>query len=242
MNTTEELNDIVSKLNFKDGALLLIDKPFDWTSFDVVKLIRANIRSCLKLKCKVGHAGTLDPRATGLLMIATGKKTKQIETFQGLDKGYKGTLKLGATTPCYDAEMEENATFPTEHITEEMLYEHTEKFIGSVHQTVPIYSAVKVDGKKLYKLARAGQEVRAKSRTININRFKIEKIEMPLVHFHVDCSKGTYIRSLAHDFGKSLQSGAYLTALQRTNIGPYHLDEAWELDAFIKAIRRLKAV
>ncbi len=206
----------------QDGHVFLIDKPLDWTSFDVVNKIRWNIRKAYNLKkIKVGHAGTLDPKATGLLLVCTGKWTKRIDEFQAQEKTYTGTIKLGVTTPTYDLESEENEIFPTEHITEEIIHETTKQFIGEIEQFPPMHSAIKVDGKRLYELARDGQEIERKARKVNILDFKITKINLPFVDFEVNCSKGTYIRSLAYDFGKALNSGGYLTALRRTKIGEF---------------------
>lgn len=211
----------------QEGKIFLIDKPLDWTSFDVVNKIRWNIRKTYNLKkIKVGHAGTLDPKATGLLIICTGKFTKRIDEIQAESKVYTGTIKLGVTTPTYDTESEENQIFSTQHITEELIHETTKQFRGEIDQLPPAHSAVKVDGKRLYELARAGKEVELKPRRIAIYGFQITKIDMPFVEFEVHCGKGTYIRSLAHDFGKALNSGGYLTALRRTKIGDFSVDNA----------------
>ncbi|MGB6083150.1 tRNA pseudouridine(55) synthase TruB [Moheibacter sp.] len=211
----------------QEGKIFLIDKPLDWTSFDVVNKIRWNIRKAYNLKkIKVGHAGTLDPKATGLLIICTGKFTKRIDEIQAESKVYTGTIKLGVTTPTYDTESEENQTYSTNHITEELIHETTRKFVGEIDQLPPAHSAVKVDGKRLYELARAGKEVELKPRRILIHEFRITKIEMPFVEFEVHCGKGTYIRSLAHDFGRELNSGGYLTTLRRTKIGEYSVEDA----------------
>ena len=211
----------------QEGHVFLIDKPLDWTSFDVVNKIRWNIRKAYNLKkIKVGHAGTLDPKATGLLLVCTGKWTKRIDEFQAQEKTYTGTIKLGVTTPTYDLESEENETFPTNHITEEIIREATKQFVGESEQFPPMHSAVKVDGKRLYELAREGQEIERKARKITIHDFKITKIDLPFVDFEVNCSKGTYIRSLAFDFGKAVNSGGYLTALRRTKIGEFDVINA----------------
>ena len=211
----------------QEGHVFLIDKPLDWTSFDAVNKIRWNIRKAYNLKkIKVGHAGTLDPKATGLLLICTGKWTKRIDEFQAQEKVYTGTIKLGVTTPTYDLESEEDQTFPTEHITEKLIHETTKQFVGEIEQFPPMHSAIKVDGKRLYELAREGQEIERKSRQITIEDFKITKIDLPFVDFEVKCSKGTYIRSLAFDFGKALNSGGYLTALRRTKIGEFDVINA----------------
>lgn len=211
----------------QEGHVFLIDKPLDWTSFDAVNKIRWNIRKAYNLKkIKVGHAGTLDPKATGLLLICTGKWTKRIDEFQAQEKTYTGTIKLGVTTPTYDLESEEDQTFPTAHITDELIHQATKQFIGEIEQFPPMHSAIKVDGKRLYELAREGQEIERKARKITIHDFKITKIDLPFVDFEVNCSKGTYIRSLAYDFGKALNSGGYLTALRRTKIGEFDVIHA----------------
>jgi len=184
-------------------------------------------------RIKVGHAGTLDPMATGLLIICTGKFTKKLTDFQGLDKTYTGTLQLGKTTPSYDAETEANATFPTEHITDELLHEKTKQFTGDIEQIPPMYSAIKVDGKRLYKAARRGEVVERKPRNVRVDAFDLTRIELPEVDFSVTCSKGTYIRSLAYDLGEAVDSGAYLTALCRTRIGDFKLEDAWDLEELI---------
>ncbi|WP_333662546.1 tRNA pseudouridine(55) synthase TruB [Chishuiella changwenlii] len=214
----------------QEGHVFLIDKPLDWTSFDVVNKIRWNIRKSYDLKkIKVGHAGTLDPKATGLLLVCTGKLTKKIDEFQAQEKTYTGTIKLGVTTPTYDLESEEDQTFPTAHLTEEIIYEATKQFIGEIEQFPPMHSAIKVDGKRLYELAREGQEIERKARKITIHDFKITKIDLPFVDFEVNCSKGTYIRSLAYDFGKAVNSGGYLTTLRRTKIGDFDVINAENL-------------
>ncbi|WP_334124913.1 tRNA pseudouridine(55) synthase TruB [Empedobacter brevis] len=214
----------------QEGHVFLIDKPLDWTSFDVVNKIRWNIRKAYDLKkIKVGHAGTLDPKATGLLLVCTGKWTKRIDEFQAQEKTYTGTIKLGVTTPTYDLESEEDQTFPTAHLTEEIIQEATNQFIGEIEQFPPMHSAIKVDGKRLYELARDGQEIERKARRVTIHDFKITKINLPFVDFEVNCSKGTYIRSLAYDFGKVVNSGGYLTALRRTKIGNFDVIDAENL-------------
>jgi len=218
---------MISLEELQHGKILLIDKPLDWTSFDVVKKIRWNICKAFGIKkIKVGHAGTLDPKASGLLIVCTGKFTKRIDEIQGQSKVYTGTIKLGATTPTFDTESEENRTFPTDHITEELIHLTTQKFLGEIEQHPPIHSAVKKDGKRLYQLARAGKEVETEARKVRIDQFKITKIDLPFVEFEVECGKGTYIRSLANDFGAALDSGAYLTGLRRTKIGDYSVDDA----------------
>jgi tRNA pseudouridine55 synthase len=221
--------------DFKNGQVLLIDKPLEWTSFQVVNKLRWAIRKTFNIKkIKVGHAGTLDPLATGLLVICTGKMTKQINTFQGQEKEYTGTIKLGSTTPSYDLETEIDQTYSTEHITESFIHETTKKFIGEIEQYPPIFSAVKKEGKRLYEFARAGEEVEIKSRQIEIKAFEITKIDGLNLTFRVVCSKGTYIRSLAHDFGKALNSGAHLTELRRTRIGNFKIENAISPEKFIE--------
>lgn len=211
----------------QNGKVFLVDKPLDWTSFDVVNKIRWNIRKAYQIKkIKVGHAGTLDPKATGLLVVCTGKMTKNIDSIQAQSKIYTGQMKLGATTPTYDTESEEDNLFSINHITEELIQQNTRKFIGKIQQFPPAHSAIKVDGKRLYERARAGEKVELKARNVVIYDFQITQIELPFLEFEVHCSKGTYIRSLAHDFGKALNSGAYLTALRRTKIGELDVEDA----------------
>lgn len=223
--------------DFKEGQILLFDKPLKWTSFQLVNKVRWLIRkSCDIKKIKVGHAGTLDPLASGLLIICTGKFTKKIEELQGLEKEYTGTFTLGATTPSYDMETEVDKTFETSHITEEDIYTATAGFIGDIQQIPPVFSALKKDGKRLYEFARNGEEVEIKSRQVSITEFEITHIDLPKVHFRVVCSKGTYIRSLAYDFGKYLHTGAYLSELRRTKIGRFYVEDALDLDSFQKLL------
>lgn len=222
---------------FELGEVLLVDKPQGWTSFDVVNKIRGAIRKKLGIKnIKVGHAGTLDPMATGLLIICTGKFTKRLDTFQSQDKQYTGSLILGATTPSYDKETEIDHHFPTEHITPEMLASARTIFVGNIQQLPPMYSAIKMEGQPLYKKARKGETIALQPRSVRIDAFDFTHIQFPQIDFKVECSKGTYIRSLAFDFGKALASGAYLTALCRTRIGSFHLADAWNLEALLKKI------
>ena len=210
---------------FLDGQLLLIDKPLQWTSFDAVNKIRYTIRKEFSIKkIKVGHAGTLDPLATGLLIICTGKFTKQINDFMGMPKEYTGIIKLGATTPSYDLETEVDAEFPTQHITDELIEEAHHKFIGEIDQIPPVFSAIKKDGQKAYEAARAGEAIEMKSRKITIENLKLQRLNETDLAFKVNCSKGTYIRSLAFDIGKALNSGAHLTQLRRTKIGQYDVE------------------
>ena len=224
--------------DYKNGQVLLIDKPLTWTSFQAVNKLRWEIRQRFKLKkIKVGHAGTLDPLATGLLIICTGNFTKKIETFQSQIKEYTGVITLGATTPSYDLESEIDAYFETSHLTEELIHQTTKQFVGEINQKPPIFSALKKDGKRLYEIARAGETVEIESRKISISAFEITKIDLPNVHFRVVCSKGTYIRSLAYDFGKALNSGGYLSELRRTKIGEFSVENAFSLTDFIESIK-----
>ncbi len=233
----------MTKEDYLSGQVLLIDKPLNWTSFQVVNKLRWEIRRAFNIKkIKVGHAGTLDPLATGLLVICTGKMTKQINTFQAQIKEYTGTFVLGSTTPSYDLETEIDKHYPTEHITQSLINETTQQFIGDIEQYPPIFSAIKKDGKRLYEFAREGKEVEIKSRTVSILKFEITKIDTSTFHstglikanFKVVCSKGTYIRSLANDFGKALNSGAHLSVLRRTKIGDFSVENAQNIEQFIK--------
>jgi len=224
--------------DFLSGQVLLIDKPLNWTSFQVVNKLRWEIRQAFNIKkIKVGHAGTLDPLATGLLVICTGKKTKEINTYQGQIKEYTGTFVLGSTTPSFDLETEINETFPTAHITEALIHQTTAQFIGEIQQIPPVFSALKKDGKRLYEFARAGEAVEIKARTVSISEFEITNIEGSNINFRVVCSKGTYIRSLAHDFGKALNSGAHLSALRRTKIGNFNVDNGVSIERFIMGLK-----
>ena len=219
---------------FQTGAMLLVDKPMGWTSFDVVNKVRYKLKHLLGVKkIKVGHAGTLDPMATGLLILCTGKWTKRLETYQAQRKVYTGTLTLGATTPSFDAETAIDATFPTEHLDVERLHAAVPRFVGLLQQLPPMFSAIKVDGQPLYKKARRGERVEVKPRPVEVYSLELTRIELPEVDFRVACSKGTYVRSLAFDFGKAVDSGAYLSALRRTHIGEYSVDHAWQLDALV---------
>jgi len=216
--------------NILDGEVILINKPYKWSSFDVVKKIRSRLCKNFNLKkIKVGHAGTLDPLATGLLLICTGKKTKNIFSYQDMKKTYEGVFKFGETTPSYDLETEVNELFDYKHIEIEMLIESSKNFIGKVFQKPPIYSALKKDGKRLYEYARENEIIELKDRQIRIYDFQIKKYDKPYVEFIIECSKGTYIRSIANDYGKSLKSGAFLYSLKRTKIGSYSLKNALEI-------------
>lgn len=224
----------INSVDFLAGAAILIDKPREWTSFDVVAKVRNTL--CKRYgvrKFKVGHAGTLDPLATGLLIVCTGKGTKQIESFQSLEKGYDARIKLGAVTKTYDAEADEEEIVDCAHITTENLQESMQKFMGDIQQIPPIYSAIKVKGKALYKYARRGETVELKARPVTIMEFNLSNFANPFVDTHVQCSKGTYIRSLAHDLGQDLECGAYLSDLRRTAIGEYSITDALSLPTLI---------
>ncbi len=219
------------KKKFEDGQVLLIDKPLHWTSFDAVR----KIRNAIRIK-KVGHAGTLDPLATGLLIICTGKFTKKINEYMAAEKEYTGSFTLGASTPTYDMESAATDFKDTSGISQEQIHAATKNFIGEIQQVPPIYSAIKKDGVALYELARRGVEVELKPRTITIKTFEITSVEMPKVNFRVTCSTGTYIRSLANDFGAALGCGAYLSALRRTRIGEYSVDDGIGIETFLEGL------
>ena len=221
-------------MSFEEGKMLLINKPLRWTSFDAVR----KIRNLIRIK-KVGHAGTLDPLATGLLIICTGKFTKKINEYMAREKEYTGTFTLGATTPTYDLESEPTNFRSTENISEQQIKSATQQFIGEISQIPPAHSAIKMHGKRVYELARAGKEVKMEPRRITITEFEITRIEMPVVEFRVVCSTGTYIRSLAHDFGAAIGCGAYLSSLCRTRIGEFHLRDAMEISDFEKEIAKI---
>ena len=229
MKTTED---------FLQGQVLLIDKPLTWSSFQAVNKLKYVLKRKYDLpkKFKIGHAGTLDPLATGSLLICTGKFTKKIAELQGQAKEYTGTITVGATTPSYDMETEVNATFPTEHITPELIQETTLKFLGEIDQKPPVFSAIKKDGIRLYEHARVGTEVEIQARKTTIHEFEITRIALPEIDFRVVCSKGTYIRSLAFDFGKALNSGGYLSVLRRTKIGDYSVENGVTPEAFEKQL------
>lgn len=224
-------SNLLSTKNLEDGVVLLLDKPLTWTSFDVVR----KVKNTLRVK-KIGHAGTLDPLATGLLILCTGKKTKEIEQIQAQEKEYTGTIRLGETTPSFDLETAVDQTRPYEHLTEEQIRAATQQFIGRIEQTPPLFSAVKIDGKRAYELARKGQEAEIKSKTVELKAFELTRIALPDIDFRVVCSKGTYIRSLARDLGEALGCGGHLTKLVRTRIGDYQLADAFSIVA-IEALR-----
>ncbi len=223
------------KYDFIGGEVLLFDKDLEWTSFDVVNRVRYIL--CRKLgikKLKVGHAGTLDPLATGLVLLCTGKATKKIEELQLGEKEYIATLKLGATTPSFDLETEEDNTYDFSHVTREMVEDAVKRFIGEIDQVPPVFSAVKIKGKRAFDYARNGEEVKLKAKRIVIRMITIEEFNLPELKLKVVCGKGTYIRSLARDIGKELNCGAYLTALKRTRIGSYSLDDAFKVNFFLE--------
>ncbi|MPQ49014.1 tRNA pseudouridine(55) synthase TruB [Marinifilum sp. N1E240] len=226
--------------DFQQGAFILLNKPYEWTSFDLVNKIKFKIKHKLRVKkIKVGHAGTLDPLATGLMIVCVGKYTKQIDTYQSQVKEYIATLQLGATTPSFDLETEIDQEYPTEHITRELVDETLKGFIGTIEQRPPDYSAVKVNGKRAYEYARKGQEVEIKKKTLVIDEIEVLEFEKNILKIRVVCSKGTYIRALARDIGQALNSGAHLTALQRTQIGDFKIDDAIEIEDFIKFLENL---
>ena len=215
----------------EEGAVFLVDKPIDWTSFDTVNFVRALFKRFYGIrKLKVGHAGTLDPLATGLLILCTGPMTKQIEDFQAQVKTYTGTMLLGQSTPTYDLESEPDAFYPTESITPEQIEAARIKFIGDIKQHPPKYSAIKIKGKRAFDYARSDEEIELKARDIHIDDFKLKLDRFPEIDFEVTCSKGTYIRSLAHDFGRELGNGACLKSLRRTRIGDFKVEDAWQLE------------
>lgn len=220
---------------YLDGKVILLDKPLEWTSFDAVKKVRILTRIS-----KVGHAGTLDPLATGLLIICTGKFTKKINEYMGMEKEYTGTFTLGATTPTYDLESAPEDIKDISHLTEEQIHNATKLFIGPIMQIPPAHSAIKKDGKPVYLAARKGENVVLEPRPVTIHQFLIEKIELPIVHFRVVCSTGTYIRSLANDFGAALGVGGYMSSLRRTRIGIFSVEDAHSIDSFEQEIIQLK--
>ena len=243
---SEEKDLQIAGINFQRGEVILINKPYKWTSFDVVNKIRNIIKKIpvmdpetLNLKpgtlnLKVGHAGTLDPLATGLLIICTGKLTKEIDNYQAKEKEYTGTFFLGATTPSFDLETKIDHQFETSHLDDKLIIETVKKFKGKIFQTPPSHSAVKIGGQRAYKKARKGHDIKLEPKEIFIHEFEIIKIELPLIHFRIVCSKGTYIRALANDFGKALNSGAYLASLSRTRIGKFKLENAMTVEEFVE--------
>lgn len=225
------MNQTAEKNIYEEGQVVLINKPLKWTSFDIVRKIRNTT------KAKTGHAGTLDPLATGLLICCTGKMTKKINEYQAQEKEYTGTFTIGAVTPTYDLESEPTDFKPLDGITEEVIHAATQQFLGEQQQLPPIHSAIKQNGKPIYELARKGVEVKVEPRTVFIKEFEVTKIEMPVIHFRVVCSTGTYIRSLANDFGAALGVGGYMSSLCRTRIGAFKLEDAWEIEKFIEKVK-----
>ena len=228
---------VYSKQKILEGSIILVKKPLKWTSFQVVNKIRWLIKNHFNIKkIKVGHAGTLDPLAEGLLIICTGQLTKRITEFQNLNKSYTGVFHIGATRPSFDLETDIDSSSCIKHLKVEDILKTKDQFIGNIQQTPPIFSAVKIKGKKLYQYARAGEKINPKKRNISIFKFNILKIDLPKVFFEIECSKGTYIRSIANDFGKQLKVGAYLENLTRTNVGSYCLEKAISIDDFEKKL------
>ena len=232
---TKETTDF-ERIDFVEGEVILIDKPVGWSSFKVIR----KIRQAINVK-KVGHAGTLDPKATGLLIVATGKKTKSISKYQSLEKTYSGTITLGKTSPSMDEETEITSEKPFTHITDKMIYQVRDKFVGSIKQIPPMYSAIKYKGKNLYHLARKGKEVERKPREVVVSDFKIININLPKVDFEITCSKGTYIRAIANDFGEKLGCGGLLSSLRRTKIGNYSVVDAFTVEEFTDKFALKKA-
>lgn len=225
-------------MDYISGEILVIDKPYRWTSFDAVKRLRGAVQRRLNAKCfKVGHAGTLDPLATGVLLVCTGRATKRIAELQEGMKEYVAEITFGATTPSYDLEKEIDATYPWEHITPELIAETLPKFQGHLMQVPPVFSAVKVDGKRAYNYARKGKEVEIKAKPLEIKELEVLNWEAPKLTLRVLCSKGTYIRALARDLGEAMNSGAHLTALRRTRVGDYTIDDAMSLDKALELIK-----
>lgn len=225
-------------MDFLAGETILVDKPLGWTSFDVVNKVRWNLKRALGVKnIKVGHAGTLDPLATGLLILCTGKHTKTIDSIMAGEKTYTGTILLGKTTPSYDLETEYDAEFPVEHITTEMMLDVAKQLTGNIMQVPPVFSAKQVDGQRAYDLARAGKTVELKANAIEVAKFTIDSSRFPEIDFEITCSKGTYIRSMAHDFGKLLHSGGTLIRLRRTKSGTFDVEKAFTVDALLEVIQ-----
>ena len=226
---------IKTTYHFPEGEVLLFNKELNWTSFDVVNKVRYNL--CRKLgikKLKVGHAGTLDPLATGLIILCTGKATKRIEEIQKEEKEYVATLKIGATTPSYDMETEENSMADYKHVTKDVLESVLQKFVGEINQVPPVFSAVKIKGKRAFDYARNGEEIELQAKKIVIHKITLEQFELPFIQIRVNCGKGTYIRALARDIGEELNCGAYLTALERTKIGSFNISDAFTVESFLE--------
>jgi tRNA pseudouridine55 synthase len=228
----------IRQFDFQKGEVLVFDKPLDWTSFDLVQKVRNNICRKMKIKkLKVGHTGTLDPKATGVMVLCTGKATGKIEAIQAEEKEYLATIKLGATTPTFDLESEESNYFETSHITEELFKETIKKFIGTIEQVPPGHSAIKINGKRAYEYARKGIAVELKSKVLEIKEIELIEFSKTVVKLRIVCSKGTYMRALARDIGKSLQSGAYLIGLRRIRVGNIHVDQALEINEFLNSVK-----
>jgi tRNA pseudouridine55 synthase len=226
------------KESFLQGEVLLFDKPLGWSSFDVVNKVKSLVKHVLgEKKLKIGHAGTLDPLASGLLILCTGKATKTIEYFQSQPKEYTGSFFIGSTTPSFDLETKPDEHYPTEHITPQMIFDAASSMQGEHHQLPPLFSAKKIEGTRAYDFARKGKHTELKTNLVNINSFEITKVEMPQVYFRIVCSKGTYIRAIARDLGNALHSGAYLSSLRRTRIGEKNVDDAWDLEIFEQKLR-----
>lgn len=231
------MGESIEEYDFQKGEILLFDKELDWTSFDLVRKLRNFLtRKTGVKKLKVGHAGTLDPKATGLMIVCTGKETKNIDLIQAKEKEYVATIKLGATTPSYDLETEENETFPTEHISPEFLRTTLDQFLGELDQIPPLFSAVKIEGKRAYEHARKGSDIVLQSKKITISEIEVLSFSQTEVVLRIVCSKGTYIRALARDLGLALNSGAYLVGLRRTRIGDFKIENAWEVKKFIEKL------
>ena len=232
------MGESLQSFNFQEGEILLFDKELEWTSFDLVQKVRNNLCRALGIKkLKVGHAGTLDPKATGLMILCTGKATKKIESIQAGEKEYIATIKLGATTPSFDLETEEDAVFETGHINRDLVLEVLRKYEGEIDQVPPVFSAVKIDGKRAYKHARKGEDIELKSRPIFIRELELQSFSKTEITIRVVCSKGTYIRALARDLGESMDSGAYLIGLRRTKIGDYRVENAYSTEKFINFLK-----
>ena len=222
--------------NFQAGAVFVVDKPLRWTSFDVVNKVRYS----LKKKCgkiKVGHAGTLDPLATGVVVVCVGRETKSIEQYMGEEKEYRAELTFGHTTPSYDLETPFDGTFPYDHVNEALLHEVLQQFVGEIEQVPPVYSAVRVDGERAYEWARRGEEVALKKRTVFVREIEVLRVDLPVVELRIVCSKGTYIRSLAHDIGRACGSGAYLSALRRTRVGAFSIDDGLRIEEIVPLLQ-----
>jgi tRNA pseudouridine55 synthase len=221
--------------DFNEGAVLLLDKPLKWTSFDVVSKVRNETRAK-----KVGHAGTLDPLATGLLIVCTGKLTKTINDYQGMEKEYTGTLYLGSTTPSYDRETEPDEFFDISGVTEDQVRQTATQFLGTIEQYPPAHSAKLISGERAYQKARRGEKIEMRASVIEVKEFEIQEVRLPYINFRIVCSKGTYIRSIAHDMGRKLGTGAHLASLCRTRIGSFHLKDAWQLSDFVEKVRETR--